>query len=151
MRAWLCAGLTTGQLFIDQPVTVGLSYSVPVPAYQDDDGYIVELPNNTCTDYAQSYGTCGTYSKSDITLVPNSTQAAAPNVWKTLQGFMGAFPDYSRSGFSFTTESYGGHYGPIFNGKIPLHAWFATPLRYRPRIFPRAEPEEHLRSSQDRA
>ena len=28
---------------------------------------------------------------------------------------MGAFPQYSRSGFYFTTESYGGHYGPIFN------------------------------------
>jgi carboxypeptidase C (cathepsin A) len=28
---------------------------------------------------------------------------------------MGAFPDYSRNGFSFTTESYGGHYGPVFN------------------------------------
>lgn len=38
-------------------------------------------------------------------------------MWKTLQGFMGAFPEYSRSGFSFTTESYGGHYGPVFNGK----------------------------------
>jgi carboxypeptidase C (cathepsin A) len=37
-------------------------------------------------------------------------------MWKTLQGFMGAFPHYSRNGFSFTTESYGGHYGPVFNG-----------------------------------
>jgi carboxypeptidase C (cathepsin A) len=38
-------------------------------------------------------------------------------MWKTLQGFMGAFPDYSRNGFNFATESYGGHYAPVFNGK----------------------------------
>ena len=28
---------------------------------------------------------------------------------------MGAFPQYSRHGFYFATESYGGHYGPIYN------------------------------------
>ncbi|KAH8666912.1 Alpha/Beta hydrolase protein [Xylariales sp. PMI_506] len=105
----------SNMLFIDQPATVGLSYTIPVPGYFDDDYNFYELPNNTCPDYAQAYGTCGTYSSSDISLVPNTTLGAAPNMWKTLQGFMGAFPDYSRSGFTFTTESYGGHYGPVFN------------------------------------
>ncbi|EPS25504.1 hypothetical protein POX_c03886 [Penicillium oxalicum] len=104
----------SNMLFIDQPTTVGLSYSIPVPGYKDN-GAIIQLPNNTCPDYAEGTGTCGTYSKADIGLVPNSTQGAAPNMWKTLQGFMGAFPQYSRNGFSFTTESYGGHYGPVFN------------------------------------
>ncbi|KAF8848753.1 alpha/beta-hydrolase [Acephala macrosclerotiorum] len=37
---------------------------------------------------------------------------------RTLQGFMGAFKQYSRRGFHFATESYGGHYGPIFNEYI---------------------------------
>ncbi|KAK9415167.1 putative Carboxypeptidase S1 [Seiridium unicorne] len=105
----------SNMLFIDQPATVGMSYSIPVPAYEDDNGNIVQLPNATCPDYAEQYGTCGTYSKSDITLVPNNTLGAAPNMWKTLQGFMGSFPQYSRNEFSFTTESYGGHYGPVFN------------------------------------
>jgi carboxypeptidase C (cathepsin A) len=36
-------------------------------------------------------------------------------MWKTLQGFMGAFPQYSANGVHFATESYGGHYGPLFN------------------------------------
>lgn len=99
---------------------VGFSYSIPVPGYVDpnnpmDD--IETLPNATCPDYATSFGTCGTYSYPNYTLTANSTAAAAPNMWKTLQGFMGAFPQYSRDGFHFATESYGGHYGPVFSGE----------------------------------
>ncbi len=105
----------SNMLFIDQPVTVGMSYSIPVNAYVPSSGYINTLPNATCPDYAVGYGTCGTYSYPNETLTANSTAAAAPNMWKTLQGFMGAFPEYSRDGFHFTTESYGGHYGPVFN------------------------------------
>jgi carboxypeptidase C (cathepsin A) len=107
----------SNMLFIDEPTDVGFSYSIPIPGYTDDSGYIVQLPNATCPEYAQSYGSCGTYSKPDLTLTANTTAGAAPNMWKTLQGFMGAFPEYSRSGFNFATESYGGHYGPVFNGK----------------------------------
>lgn len=102
-------------LFIDEPTTVGLSYSIPIPAYTDNNGYIIQLPNNTCPDYAQSYGSCGTYSKPNLTLTANSTESAAPNMWKTLQGFIGAFPQYAQNGLNFATESYGGHYGPVFN------------------------------------
>ncbi|KAJ5204517.1 uncharacterized protein N7498_005396 [Penicillium cinerascens] len=105
----------SNMLFVDQPATTGFSYTIPIPAYEDASSNIVQLPNNTCPDYAQKYGTCGTYSKPDIALVPNSTTGAAPNMWKTLQGFMGAFPEYTRNGFNFATESYGGHYGPVFN------------------------------------
>lgn len=103
-------------LFIDQPTTVGFSYSEPVSAYlPDPNGEPVTLPAGTCPDYADATGTCGTYSYPNISLTANTTASAAPNMWKTLQGFMGAFPQYSRHGFHFTTESYGGHYGPVFN------------------------------------
>ena len=101
-------------LFIDHPAQVGFSYSEPISGYMDG-STIIELPDATCPDYAQAYGTCGTYSYPNTSSTANSTANAAPSMWKTLQGFMGAFPQYSRKGFHFTTESYGGHYGPVFN------------------------------------
>ncbi|KAI7345865.1 putative carboxypeptidase 2 [Hortaea werneckii] len=105
----------SNMLFIDHPAQVGFSYSVPVPAYESESGSIVSLPNATCPDYAEGLGTCGTYSYPNETDTANSTVNAAPSMWHTLQGFMGAFPQYSRNEFNFATESYGGHYGPIFN------------------------------------
>ena len=79
---------------------------------------IITLPDATCPDYAQKIGTCGTYSYANESLIANSTHAAAPNFYKALQGFMGALPQYSRNSFHFSSESYGGHYGPIFNEYI---------------------------------
>ncbi|KAF4544455.1 Carboxypeptidase s1 [Lasiodiplodia theobromae] len=105
----------SNMLFIDQPTQVGFSYSIPVSAYTSEQGDIITLPNATCPDYASD---CGTYSYPNLTLTANSTDNAAPNFWKTLQGFMGAFPEYSQNGFHFTTESYGGHYAPVFSEYI---------------------------------
>jgi len=107
----------SNMLFIDQPTQVGFSYSIPIPGYLSG-STIIELPDNNCPDYATATGTCGTYSKPNETLTANSTDAAAPNFYRTLQGFMGAFPQYSREKYNFATESYGGHYGPIFNEYI---------------------------------
>ncbi|OTB08532.1 hypothetical protein M426DRAFT_317156 [Hypoxylon sp. CI-4A] len=104
-------------LFIDQPTQVGFSYSNPVNAYQSPDGNIVTLPDATCPEYVQE-GACGTYSYPNITLTANSTANAAPNFYRTLQGFLGAFPQYNQNGFHFATESYGGHYGPVFNAYV---------------------------------
>ncbi|OAP58347.1 hypothetical protein AYL99_07437 [Fonsecaea erecta] len=102
-------------IFIDQPTQVGFSYSSPVPGYEDpNSGFLVQLPNNTCPEYASDWG-CGTYSYWNESLTANSTPATAPNMWKTLQGFMGAFPQYARQQINFATESYGGHYGPLMS------------------------------------
>lgn len=106
---------SSNMIYIDQPVMTGFSYSKPVPAYTDSNDYIISLPNATCPDYAEAFGTCGTYSYPNETLTSNSTAAGAPNFYKTLQGFMGAFPQYSRHEFNFATESYGGHYAPVYN------------------------------------
>ena len=107
----------SNMLFIDQPSQVGFSYSKPVPGWTASNGDIIALPDATCPDYAPA-GSCGTFAYPNLTLTANSTEAAAPNFWKTLQGFMGAFPQYARGGFHFATESYGGHYGPVFNAYI---------------------------------
>ncbi|KAF2206958.1 hypothetical protein CERZMDRAFT_52089 [Cercospora zeae-maydis SCOH1-5] len=106
----------SNMLFIDHPAQVGFSYSTPVPGYETTTPSIVQLPNATCFDFAGD--TCGTYSFPNLTNTANTTADAAPSMWRTLQGFMGAFPQYSRNEFNFATESYGGHYGPIFNKYI---------------------------------
>jgi len=106
----------SNMLFIDEPVDVGLSYSIPISGYIDEDsGNVIPLPNNSCPTDEDS---CGTYPTPDTAYTVNSTEGAAPNFWKTLQAFMGAFPQYSRNEFNFATESYGGHYGPVFNEYI---------------------------------
>lgn len=117
----------SNMLFVDQPSQVGFSYSYPVDAYATDNGLVV-LPDAVCPEYAPE-GSCGTYAYPNISLTAHTTTDAAPNFWKTLQGFMGAFPQYARNGFHFATESYGGHYGPIFNkyieeqnARLPRHA-----------------------------
>jgi carboxypeptidase C (cathepsin A) len=107
----------SNMLFIDQPVTTGFSYSKAVPAYaQPGSNWVIGLPNATCPDYvlASGSGYCGTFSAANETLTANSTASAAPNFWKTLQGFMGAFPQYSRNSIYLTGESYAGHWIPIF-------------------------------------
>jgi hypothetical protein len=93
---------SSNMIFIDQPAQVGFSYSIPVPGYTDpNSGSIIPLPNATCPEYAES---CGTFSYPNQTLTANSTAGVAPNFWKGLQGFMGAFPQYSRHEFNFATE-----------------------------------------------
>jgi hypothetical protein len=89
------------------PATVGFSYTKAAKAFYDSDSGETTVINGT--DCAGAKGRlCGTYSVPDESLVPNSTANAAPNFYKTLQGFMGAFPKYSRHGFHFSSESYGG-------------------------------------------
>ncbi|KAK4548561.1 hypothetical protein LTR36_009471 [Oleoguttula mirabilis] len=104
----------SNMIYIDQPTQVGLSYAGPINGYVDpDSGFTVTVPGDTCPDYAPA-DSCGTFSNGNASLTANSTTAAAPNVWMTLQGLMTAFPQYAREGVHLSTESYGGHYGPVF-------------------------------------
>lgn len=104
----------------DQPTQVGFSYSVPVPGFIDPNtGAINQLTTPACPGDPVKLQ-CGTYSLPDVKLTANTTGAAAPIFWKTIQGFMGAFPQYmsANNTVHIATESYGGHYGPIFASYI---------------------------------
>ncbi|KAL9624548.1 MAG: hypothetical protein Q9160_001212 [Pyrenula sp. 1 TL-2023] len=106
----------SNMLFIDQPTTTGLSYSIPVAGYTEQ-GDFSPLPNGTCPE---GVTTCGTYSTYDTSLTPNSTVNAAAPFYLALQGILGSDPikPYTSNGFNFATESYGGHYGPVFSAYI---------------------------------
>lgn len=110
-------------LFIDQPATVGFSFTVPTNAVMDPNTAQI-IPTNTCTTADPG---CGTFSSPDFSLTPNGTAAAAPAFYSAMQGFMGAFPQYSANGVHINTQSYGGHYGPVFADFITKQNKLNTP------------------------
>ena len=92
-------------LFIDQPVQTGFSYSTPTSGYiNQQNGSIIVTESGACPSDEITNRTCGTYSDpSDMNGVPVSTITAASSFYTTLQGFLGTFPQYARSGFNFAT------------------------------------------------
>lgn len=97
-------------VFIDQPATVGFSFTTLTKASQSPETFVI-TPTANCTTADPG---CGTFSSPDLTLTSNSTVDAAAVFYKTMQGFMGAFPQYSANGVHLNGQSYGGHYVPIF-------------------------------------
>ncbi|GKT44242.1 carboxypeptidase S1 B [Colletotrichum spaethianum] len=96
-------------LFVDQPATVGFSYTTLVNGTVNPQ--TAEIVPQQCT---LADPMCGTYSSMDISLTPNSTTEAAKVFYNVIQGFMGAFPQYAANGVHITGQSYGGHYAPVF-------------------------------------
>lgn len=113
----------SNMLFVDQPATVGFSFTVPTNATMSPETAQI-TPTQSCTIADPG---CGTFSSPDTTLTPNGTLAAAPVFYSTMQGFMGAFPQYSSNGVHINTQSYGGHYGPIFSDYILKQNKLNTP------------------------
>lgn len=126
-------------IFIEQPAQVGFSYSTPIDGiYSSNSGDVTPLTNGSCPTNSSSGSLCGTYSSPNVNDTETSTAAAASGYWSALQGFMDAFPDYSREKFNFATgmrycsrfpfciglmsflESYGGHYAPVFSEYIEM-------------------------------
>ncbi|GJC81423.1 carboxypeptidase S1 B [Colletotrichum liriopes] len=96
-------------LFVDQPATVGFSYTTLVNGTVNPK--TAEIVPQQCT---VADPMCGTYSSMDISLTPNSTTEAAKVFYQVIQGIMGVFPQYTANGVHINGQSYGGHYVPVF-------------------------------------
>lgn len=105
-------------VIIDQPLTTGFSYTEAVPGYKSQRGNLIQLPDNNCPDWVPSPKTCGTWTIQKDTLTSNSTKSGKDTYWRALQGFIGAFPQYSSNGIHSVTESYGGQYGTVYNAYV---------------------------------
>ena len=99
---------------------MGFSYDVPTNCSLDlltSDLYTPEqkLPNSQPADTFMN----GTFSSLNVNNTANTTEIAGMAIWHMLQGFLGAFPQYSPDnntsmGVHLFAESYGGKYGPAF-------------------------------------
>lgn len=149
VHAWTAS---SNVLFIDQPVTVGLSYSRVAPAVFDEETLDVrELRSAECPPALKKRQHCGTFSLPRHTHPPKTTRGSADSFWRTLQGFYGAFPQYASRALHLASESYGGHYVPAFahfihsanahlprdSVRVPLasvligNGWFDPAAQYR--------------------
>lgn len=110
-------------VFVDSPTTVGFSFTTLTNATQSATTFEI-VPTETCTTADPG---CGTYSSPDLSLESNSTVAAASVFYSAMQGFMGAFPQYSSNGVHIAGSSYSGHYGPIYSDHILQQNKLNTP------------------------
>jgi carboxypeptidase C (cathepsin A) len=107
-------------LYIDQPVQTGFSYNTLVNGtldeiknpfiYKPADFSKGSLPETNLTFLT------GTFALPDPNIAPNTTDASAPIMYRTMQAFLHDFPERKSDDktFSIWGESYDGHYGPAF-------------------------------------
>lgn len=108
--------LNSNLLIVDQPVTTGFSYKNLTNVVYDKDGNMTAVSGNNCPSKNQE--DCATTSFVTPKDLPGTSEDAAPTVWKTLQGFFGAFSDYANTTLHIRTESYGGRYAPAISSYI---------------------------------
>ncbi|KAF7502490.1 hypothetical protein GJ744_005667 [Endocarpon pusillum] len=98
----------SNMLFLSQPVGVGFSYGSKEEITVD----LAALTNGTVNGTAEAR-----YPVADYQAI-NSTNLAAVDAWDAIQQFYVSLPDINpeiRSNtFHLATESYGGHWGPVF-------------------------------------
>ena len=104
-------------LYIDQPNQVGFSWDILTNGTLDVTKSIINpqdfshgTPEQNNTFYV------GTFPSQNPGNTANDTQNAARALWHFAQTWFQEFPDYkpNNDAISIFTESYGGHYGPVF-------------------------------------
>jgi carboxypeptidase C (cathepsin A) len=107
-------------LYIDQPVQTGFSYNTLVNGTLDEikSPFLykpADFSNGSLPETNLTFLT-GTFAAMNPNAAPNTTDAAAPIMWHTMQAFMNDFPERKScdKSFSIWGESYDGHYGPAY-------------------------------------
>ena len=104
-------------LYIDQPNQVGFSWDILTNGTLDVTSGIINpddfshgVPEQNSTFYV------GTFPSQNPGNTANDTQNAAKALWHFAQTWFQEFPEYkpNNDAISIFTESYGGHYGPVF-------------------------------------
>ncbi|KJZ73931.1 hypothetical protein HIM_06599 [Hirsutella minnesotensis 3608] len=117
-REWGWDG-ASNLLFIDQPLHAGFSYDVPTNATQNLlDGNIQSPPFSASISSTSRFLYNGTFSSNSPANTPGTIKAASMAIWHTLQGFLGAFPQYrtsdvGHSALNVFAQSYAGMFGPV--------------------------------------
>ena len=104
-------------IFVDQPNQVGFSYDIPTNGTLDltTSAYSPQPPANVPPQLLLP----GTFPSGNPQNTANTTQNAAMAVYHLIQGLSSVLPNYildknAPLGINLFTESYGGHYGPVF-------------------------------------
>lgn len=102
-------------LYLSQPLGVGFSYSTEVLGWLDGySGNIYPADSDSLPMEDPTFGKWPLINAS----ATDTTALAAPAAYHTIQALFGALPQFGSKiqskSFNLWTESYGGHYGPLF-------------------------------------
>lgn len=140
----------SNMLFIDQPNQVGFSYDTPTNGSLDlTTG--MSSPNMQLPDgLPPSLFLNGTFSTGNPQNTASTSQNAATVVYHMLQGLMSTLPEYVPDkngplGVNIFTESYGGHYGPVF-----ADVWQKENEKLKRRALPLSKRQDDAQGIQSR-
>ena len=105
-------------LYIDQPNQVGFSWDILTNGTLNLTSYAIKPQDfsNGVPEQNNSF-LVGTFPSQNPGNTANDTQNAAKALWHFAQTWFQEFPEYkpNNDAISIFTESYGGHYGPVFS------------------------------------